>query len=185
VRRIAIVGVLVLGALACARDQEKAPPPATTEAAAATPKPGGQAAEKPSPATAPSPAPGQSELAGQWEGRYDAKKATITLPAKVKEFGTDDGKSAVGAGTVDLAVLATGDVRGKLSGALGAGTITGKLDGAMIRASVQPEDPYAARAMSGVFIGEQKGDVIACELHVAGPDGTVIRESVVELRRKK
>jgi hypothetical protein len=170
-----------LGALACARDQEKAPPPAATEAATAPPKPSAQAAEKP-PASPPA---AQSDLAGQWEGHYDAKKATITLPAKVKDFGTDDGKSAVGAGTVDVTVLATGDVRGKLSGALGAGTITGKLDGAMIRASVQPEDPYAARAMSGVFIGEQKGDVIACELHVAGPDGTVIRESVVELRRKK
>jgi hypothetical protein len=174
---------MVLGAVACARDQEKAPPPAATEGVPAKPTP--QAAETPSAAPTPSPAAASSDLAGQWEGRYDAKKATLTLPAKAKELGTDDGKSAVGAGTVELAILATGDVRGKLSGALGAGTISGKLDAAMIRASVLPDDPYAAHAMSGVFIGQQKGDVIACELHVAGPDGAMIRESVVELRRKK
>jgi hypothetical protein len=54
----------------------------------------------------------------------------------------------------------------------------------MIRAVVRPEDPYAAHAMTGIFIGERKGDVLACELHVAGPDGTMIRESSVELTRK-
>jgi hypothetical protein len=128
-----------------------------------------------------------SELAGAWEGRYDAKKATIALPPKVKEgaFNADDGKAAAGPGAVEVTVLASGDVQGKLTGALGAATITGRLDGSMVRASVRPDDPYAPHAMSGVFIGERKGDVIACELHVAGPDGTVIRESLVELRRKK
>ena len=38
--------------------------------------------------------------------------------------------------------------------------------------------------MTGILIGERKGEVIACELRVAGPDATVIRESAVELKRK-
>jgi hypothetical protein len=127
------------------------------------------------------------DLVGAWEGTYDAKKATVGLPPKVKDaaLAADDGKTAAGPGVVQVSVSAEGDVRGKLTGALGAASITGKVDGATLRASVRPDDPLAANAMTGVFIGERKGDVIACELHVAGPDGTIIRESAVELKRKK
>ncbi len=126
-------------------------------------------------------------MAGAWTGRYDAKKGVVTLPPKVKDkgFAADDGKTLAGPGTIDLNVLPSGEIRGRMSGALGAGSITGRVDGAMVRAVVRPDDPLANNAMTGIFVGEHKGDAIACELHVAGPDGTTIRESTVELTRKK
>ena len=126
-------------------------------------------------------------MAGTWTGRYDAKKGTVTLPAKVKDKGLagDDGKASAGAGTVEVTILPNGEIRGKASGALGAGTISGKVDGSMIRAVVRPDDPQANNAMTGIFVGSRKGEVIACELHVAGPDATTIRESTVELTRQK
>jgi hypothetical protein len=122
---------------------------------------------------------------GTWTGRYDAKKASVALPAKLKDKGlaSDDGKTAVGQGAIELSILADGDIRGKTSGALGAGAITGRLDGATIRAVVRPDDPQAPNAMTGIFVGERKGDIFACDLHVAGPDATMIRESTVELKR--
>ncbi len=134
---------------------------------------------------AASPAPG--ELEGAWEGHYEARKGTLTLPPKVKDkaLATDDGKTAAGRGSIDLVILPGGDIRGKMNGALGAAAITGKVEGAMIRAVVRPDDPLAPNAMTGIFIGQRKGETIACEVHVAGPDGTMIRESTVELTRKK
>ena len=130
---------------------------------------------------------GPRDFAGVWVGRYDAKKGTVALPPKVKDKGlaSDEGTAAVGPGSIEIAILANGDIRGKMSGALGDAEITGKLDGGMVRAVVRPTNPYAAHAMTGIFVGERKGDALACELHVAGPDGTMIRESKVELTRKK
>ena len=60
-------------------------------------------------------------LAGTWEGRFEAKKGSVTLPPKVKDkaLAADDGKSAVGEGKVELTVLRGGEIRGKASGALG------------------------------------------------------------------
>jgi hypothetical protein len=171
---------MVFVTLGCKRDADKTPLSTTASGAADGPV-------AVAPETAASTPATRSDFAGQWVGSYNAKKSTIALPlgAKDRALEADDGKSAVGPGTVDLTVSAAGDVRGKLAGALGAATITGKLDGAMIRTAVRPDDPYAPNAMTGVLIGERKGEVFACELHVAGPDGTIIRESSVELRRTK
>jgi hypothetical protein len=126
-------------------------------------------------------------MTGTWTGRYDAKKGSVTLPPKVKDKGIagDDGKASAGGGAIELTILPGGEIRGKSTGALGAGTLSGKVDGAMIRAVVRPDDPLANNAMTGIFVGERKGDTIACELHVAGPDATTIRESTVALTRQK
>jgi hypothetical protein len=35
-----------------------------------------------------------------------------------------------------------------------------------------------------VLIGLVKGDMIKAEIRVAGPDGTVVRESAIELKKK-
>jgi hypothetical protein len=132
-------------------------------------------------------APASGELAGTWEGGYDSRKGSVALPPKVKDkaIDADDGKSAAGKGSIELVISADGDIRGKMRGALGAAAIRGKVDGTVIRAIVQPDDPSAGNAMTGIFVGERRGETIACELHVAGPDGTIIRESTVELARKK
>jgi hypothetical protein len=156
----------------------------TTSSASAAPTPTlPTAAETASAAASASTAGG---LAGVWEGRYEAKKGSVTLPPKVKDKGiaADDGKAAVGPGSIELTVLPSGEIRGKVTGALGAGSITGKVDGEVVRAMVRPDDPFAANAMTGVVVGERKGEAIACEMHVAGPDGTVIREAKVELKKK-
>jgi hypothetical protein len=127
------------------------------------------------------------DATGMWEGRYEAKKTALVLPAKVKDkaIAADDGKIASGPGNVEITITAGGDVRGKVTGALGASSITGKVDGAMVRAAVNADDLHALNAMTGTFVGAIKGDTIVAELHVAGPDATILREAAVELKRKK
>jgi hypothetical protein len=172
------------------RDPTPRPESAGASAPVATgdpPRPTGQPAAS-SPAAlpvAPSTVPG--DLSGSWVGGYDAKKGAVLLPPKVKDkaLAADDGKAAVGQGSIVITILPGGDVRGTMSGPLGAGAITGRVDGSTIRCVVRPDEPQAATAMTGIFIAERKGEVIAGELRVAGPDATVIRESAVELKRKK
>ena len=191
--RYLLISALLLGCRSAPDQPDRDPPPLPPRPPTAAPvSASGAGATPPPAATDLAPALGSAasapgELTGAWTGRYDAKKGSVTLPSKVKNspFAGDDGKTGVGPGTVEIEVLAGGEVRGKTTGALGAGTISGKVDGAMIRAVVRPDDPLANAAMTGIFIGDHKGEVIACELHVAGPDGTVIRESSVELKRKK
>lgn len=182
-RRLAAALALLLAA--CNNGPEKPgkePPPRPPEAPSAS-------ASAPPPASAalkPSPAPAASPFAGTWEGRYDAKKGAVTLPPKVKDkaLAADDGKAASGPGSVEITIGEGGEVRGKAKGALGASTITGKVEDGMLRASLAPEDPRAADAMFGVLVGTIKDDAIHGEIHVAGPDATVVRESTIELKRK-
>jgi hypothetical protein len=178
----------MLAALCCAVagcDDPHASSTAATASAKANAPTVAMTASAPAPSVLASDAGPQNELAGAWEGTYDAKKSTITLPPKVKDdaLGTDDGKAAIGAGKVELTVSASGEVRGKLTGALGAATLTGKVDSGMLRASIRPDDVRATQAMTGILIGMPKGDTIMCDLHVAGPDGGNIRESAVQLKR--
>jgi hypothetical protein len=116
-------------------------------------------------------------------GSYDAKKGEVHLPPKVKDkaLAADDGKASSGPGSIELTIGPSGEVRGKTSGALGPGTLTGHAEGSTLRASIWPDD---TTAMGGTLMGERKGDVLACELHVSGPDATVIRTSTFELKRK-
>jgi hypothetical protein len=110
----------------------------------------------------------------------------VELPPKVKDKirSKDDGKVAVGPGTVTLTIDADGALHGEAKGALGDATIVGKADGDMIRASVFPVDPHAPHAMTGILVGMLKDGVIQAELRVTGPDAVLIRESVVALSRK-
>jgi hypothetical protein len=186
-RRWLLVAVLVVGCNAPPGKPERDPSPPSrppSSAAAAS-----SSADVPVACDVSSAAPAATPdgITGAWIGHYDAKKGTVTLPAKVKDkaFAGDDGKTSVGPGTVDLSVLPSGEVRGRMSGALGGAAVAGRVDGTMIRAVVRPDDPMANSAMTGIFVGEHKGDTIVCELHVAGPDGTTIRESSVELTRPK
>jgi hypothetical protein len=192
-RRALALAAVLLGCNSSPDRPEREPPPqpsrhsdpaASSTASAEAPSPTGPSVAEIASGAALAAAPGS--LAGVWEGRYEAKKGTVTLPPKVKDKGiaADEGKVAVGPGSIHLAVLTGGDVRGKLGGALGAGTITGKVDAGMIRAMVRPDDPLAPSAMTGVLLCERKVDAIACEIHVAGPDGTVIREANVELTKQ-
>jgi hypothetical protein len=125
-------------------------------------------------------------MAGTWEGRYEAKKGSVSLPPKVKDkaLAADEGKTAVGPGTLELVIGPDGELHGKGRGALGACTLIGKAEEGTVRATLNPDDPRADGAMTGVFVGVRKGDVIRGEIHVAGPDATMVREASIELKRK-
>jgi hypothetical protein len=188
VRRLAVLlAAALLGA--CGHDAPDRPsqePPPRPASASASPSASTAQASPPPPASASAAAPGLEGIAGTWEGAYDAKKGTLGLAPKVKgkEIGADDGKAAVGAGKIEVTVTPGGDVRGKGSGALGAATLTGRVEGGVLRATILPDDLRAQNAMTGVLIGLIKGDGIHAEIHVAGPDGTMVREAQVDLKRK-
>ncbi|APR84129.1 Hypothetical protein A7982_09478 [Minicystis rosea] len=183
-QRIAAIALLAMTAFACDPAPErpdKAPPP--RPAAASASAPGTASAAAPSASVA---AKTENGLTGAWEGSYEAKKGTVSLPPKVKDkaLAADDGKKAAGPGTVEITIGPEGDVRGKLKGALGGGVITGKAEGAMLSTSVSPDDPRAPDAMFGVLVGTIKGDVIEGVIRVAGPDATIVREAPVTLKHK-
>jgi hypothetical protein len=174
--------LLVLALAACESpsgnpERQPPPPPASASAPVAA-----QSAAPPTTASAAAP----SGLGGTWTGRYEAKKSTISLPAKVKDKGlaSDDGKAASGPGTVELTVGPGGEVRGKVLGALGTGAISGKVEEQTLRATINPVDWHAPNAMTGVIVGRLEGNVIRARIDVAGPDATVVREAQVDLERK-
>ena len=137
--------------------------------------------------TSAAPPTGEGEsLAGVWEGHFEAKKGSVSLPPKVKDkaLAADEGKAAVGPGTVELVIGPKGELRGTARGALGACTLSGRAEEGMVRATLNPDDPRDPGAMTGVLVGVRKGDVIRGEIHVAGPDATMVREAAVELKRK-
>ncbi len=190
--RVLLVAVASIATLAaCESGPERPggePPPrgaraslSASASAAASPGPG-SAALPPASASAA----GAAALAGAWEGSYLAAKGSLSLPDKPdnKAQAADDGKLAIGPGTLELTVLPNGELRGKSKGALGALVLSGRVDEGMVRAQVAPADPYINQPMSGVFVGVARDGAIKGELRVAGPDATVIREAPVTLSKK-
>ncbi|MBK8252799.1 MAG: hypothetical protein IPK82_09040 [Polyangiaceae bacterium] len=141
--------------------------------------------DEPAP-TASASAAAPSDVTGVWESTYDAKKGLVGMPVGVPDplRKADDGRSYTGSGTVTITVAASGDVTGKSYGALGLASVRGKIDGKMLRTSFVPDDALAPGAMTGVLIGIIKGDTIECELRVAGPDATAVRQANFELKKK-
>ena len=135
------------------------------------------------------PAPSDASTVGTWEGSYDAKKGAVVLPDRVKDKTrtSDDGKLMVGPGKVEITVTATGDVRGKATGALGEARLTGKLvdeGGGFLHVSWYPEDASKSNAMTGVVYGPLKDGVITAMIRVAGPDAVLVRESKIEPKKR-
>jgi hypothetical protein len=180
----ALLAALALGAC---REGPPAPgeaPPRRDHAPAASGS--ASAAPPPASASAPAAAPEPETLTGTWEGHYEAKKGTVAVPPRVKDksFAKDKGTVAVGPGSVTITVAPDGALSGKGKGALGAISLTGKAEGDMIRASILPDDPSAANAMTGVLVGMLKEGAITGEIHVAGPDATMVRDAAITLKRK-
>jgi len=187
---------LLLASVLCASCDKSAskgndPSPGPAPSAAATPAPAASAAvpegkTTAAPVESAAPAEGASSLAGTWEGRYEAKRGNVEMPPKVtdKTRSADDGKTATGAGTISLTVEASGEVKGKNEGALGAAVLSGKTEGDDVRCTFFPDDPLAKNAMFGIFSGKRDGDRIVGKIRVAGPDASLVREADVELRKK-
>lgn len=148
---------------------------------------GAAAALQSSGGAGPAGASPEPMAAGTWTGRFEAKRAPIPLDpgVKVKAWSADDGKTASGAGEIEVVVAATGIVSGKISGALGDGTLTGGLVGDSIRATLSPA-PSDERglAMSGTLVLTPKGQGYAGELRASSYDARTVRVAAVELARK-
>lgn len=143
----------------------------------------------------PTPAPSASAasdiatdsvLVGTWEGKYDAKKGEVGMPARVEDKvrAKDDGKIAIGAGTLSITVGKDLELQGTSEGALGTAKIRGKVEGDDVRASFDPVDVQDKRGMYGIVEGKRKDDQIEARIRVTSGDVTVVREANIVLRRK-
>ncbi|MDI1448972.1 hypothetical protein [Polyangium sp. 6x1] len=183
--------IACLSLVACKESgSEGGAPPAPSIAPA--PVPSGKTVEVAPSAAAPSPSASAAlpaeppGLVGTWEGRYDAKKGEVEMPPKVKDKvrTKDDGKAAIGPGTLSLTIGPDGELKGKTSGALGAAGLSGKVEGDEVRASFFPEDALSKEAMFGIVQGKRKDDKIVGRIRVANGDASVVREAEIELKKK-
>jgi len=178
--------VASLSLVACEKSgNEGGAPPAPS--AAPAPVPSGKTAEVAPTASATAAAPVEPPgLAGTWEGRYDAKKGEVEMPPKFKDKvrSKDDGKMALGPGTLSITIGPDGELKGKTEGALGAAALSGKVEGDDVRATFFPEDALAKDAMFGIVQGKRKDDKIVARIRVASGDASVVREAEIELKKK-
>lgn len=169
------------------RAPEPTPPPEASALAALQALASATASAAPTAkASAEAPSGEAGALGGSWDGKYEAKKAALGMPPKVKDKAraSDDGKIAVGAGTLALTVSPAGDVRGRCKGALGEGALVGRVDGPWVRATLMPDDPTAAAAMTGVLVAKLADGKLDGELRAAGPDALLVREATFSLAKK-
>ncbi len=125
-------------------------------------------------------------LMGTWEGRYDAKRGDVEMPPKVKDKvrAKDNGKAAIGPGTISITIGPDLELKGKTEGALGAAALSGKVEEDEVRATFFPDDALAKGAMFGIVQGKRKDDKIVGRIRVASGDASVVREAEIELKRK-
>ncbi|RLB57728.1 MAG: hypothetical protein DRI90_17670 [Deltaproteobacteria bacterium] len=129
------------------------------------------------------PSQPRSPHAGPWTGSYDTAQGKVDVPAGVSypTWTKDDGTLNNGKGTVALTIAADGVVSGRVTGALGALTVAGVLESGWLRAGLTPADPEGTNPMTGVLLGEVKGDQITAQLRVANHDGSLVRKAKVAL----
>jgi hypothetical protein len=188
------MALLAVGVAACESrpdPPDHAPPP---ERPPAAPTPGG-ATQSSAPAQSamalpPPTGAAASPAAGDWEGAFTAAKGTVHVPEGVKDPSRekDDGKTGVGPGKVSLTVSSDGEVNGSWTGSLGKDSLRGRVEveggRTMLRATAMPDDPTAREAMSGILVGELKGDAFHAEIHVSAGDAVTVREATFDLKRR-
>jgi hypothetical protein len=183
-----VLALLLAAGCESTPDKSAPPPPSHPPAASASAaSPSKSAAPAASESVGTPPPLSNAELAGTWQGTYDAKKGAVGLPPSVKDKtrGGDEGKEIIGPGKVEIVISRAGEVKGTASGALGDATLTGRVDDAgMLGLSWFPDDPTKPIAMTGVLTGLLKGTVIQAKIRVAGPDAAIVRESPIELKKK-
>jgi len=193
--RFAVVLTLGIGVVSCDKPAAEKTGAASSNAASqplAAPSTAPSSSEK-TPAAAPAPSAssaekpaGDSAFVGTWEGRYDAKKGDVGMPARVEDKvrSKDDGKTAIGAGTVAITIRENMEVDGTSEGALGNAKIHGKVEGDEVRAAFDPVDVQDKRGMFGMVSGKRKDDRIEARIRVASGDVTIVREADIVLKRK-
>ncbi len=192
-----LTGLACLAALAACggtSPEGAAGAPAASVSAASPPAVITAAASASASASAPAGAVGEGPLveggpeAGTYEGAYKAKVGSVNevkeKEGKPKAWSTDPGTEAVGDGTLSLVVTGRRAVKGQAKGALGEQELNGELEGKALRARVDPSDPNAPAAMTGILTGTFEGSGFKGVLRVAGRNGNVVREAAVTLTRK-
>lgn len=138
-------------------------------------------------ASAPA-APPKPELpwyAGTWSGSYTASAGEPdTGPGALREWSKDDGKAAVGPGTLKLVIDEKGVASGDAEGALGAHSINGSADTEMLRLALAPKTATnELEAFRATAVIKRDGDVLRGTLHAGSGDGKTLRQASLELRR--
>ncbi len=184
-RRFVAAASVLLALAGC--DRSSPPGSSTVGSAASVASPARVASARPSasvaaPAVSSAPAVAP-QAATRWAGVYDAKKAKLETPDKVKDvtWKKDDGTTAIGEGKLAISVRGT-TVEGTASGPLGDQIVSGVYDGKELRISLMPKDPTLPGAMTGSGTGELKAGVLKGEFRCAGPDAVVVRNVTFELK---
>lgn len=181
------LSVLVLSTLAfalAACGDKKPDPAASTPTSASAPAassapPAATASVDPDLGKGPPPA-----AKGAFKGTFTAKVGVVTVQKDVKDttdaWGKDPGKEAVGPGTLELTIENT-RVTGAGKGSLGELLLEGVIDGKEVRTVLNPKDPHAPHAMTGIFTGTVKDGKITGKIRTSSKNGNVVREADVTL----
>lgn len=134
------------------------------------------------PSTPPSAPPAQKPwFEGAWQGSFSAELFRVELPAGgVKEWKTDDGKQASGAGQLSLEVSPDGTAHGSAGGALGELTVSGRFEGERAALALAPVTPGG---FQGVLVAEKSGEGLKGTLRASSGDSLQVRRADVTLTR--
>lgn len=186
-RSLVALSVLVqLGLLPGCGEKKSDPAPAPALTASAETIPAVSASASAS--ATPPPGPASSATAGAkgtFKGAFTAKVGSVTTPKDIKDstvapWAKDPGKESVGPGSLEIVIEGT-RVSGTGKGSLGDLVLEGMIDGNDVRAIVNPTDPNAPTAMTGVFSGTVSAGKIAGTIRASGRNGNIVREASVTL----
>jgi len=138
-------------------------------------------------ASAPPPAPTPPSTGPrQYSGNVEVTRSEPRLTEKQgapSAWAKDDGKRLAGPVTLEVAIAATGEVTGTLTGALGELSLTGAFEEQTLRAVLVNADRSRETIQNGVVIATEKDGKLAGTLTAATGDGLVQRRGTLSLSR--
>jgi uncharacterized protein (DUF2147 family) len=121
-------------------------------------------------------------FAGKFAGSYLAEsaapKAEVGAP---RQWQKDDGKTAVGPGTLTLSIADDGAIQGSAQGVLGDEILNGKVDGDVVRGTLLASNDASFR---GTLIAARSGDGFTGSIHASSADSNTVRAASLELKRQ-
>jgi hypothetical protein len=132
--------------------------------------------------SAPAKPPEKPWFAGTFSGNYRAEvgalKAEVGAP---RQWQKDDGKAAVGPGTLSVSIAEDGAVEGSAEGAFGDETLSGRVEGDVVRATLLAKSDTSFR---GTLIAAREGDGFKGSIQASSADSSTVRAASLELTRK-
>lgn len=123
---------------------------------------------------------------GHWKGEFVAAKRQPGLSAKEgapAAWDKDDGKRFAGPSTLEVNVDSSGNVTGRVTGALGDLAVRGKIDGDELRANLVPKTQDVATIQNGYVVLTHEADSLKGRLSAATGDALVMRHSEMTLKK--